>query len=127
MDRLAVLEQVVKNQNEAIKELKAEIEALKATRDIYILIGIVKREISILDLEIQQLNTSLSVESLSSFDLDLWGNNEDEVRERQAVVLERMKNTTKERLDCLVKFKDARIALIEALKAEVEVEEKETE
>lgn len=30
MDRLAVLEQVVQNQNEAIKELKAEIEALKA-------------------------------------------------------------------------------------------------
>ena len=30
MDRLAMLEQVVKSQDEAIKELKAEIEALKA-------------------------------------------------------------------------------------------------
>lgn len=30
MDRLAMLEQVVQNQNEAIRELKAEIEALKA-------------------------------------------------------------------------------------------------
>lgn len=30
MDRLAVLEQVVQNMNEAIKELQAEIEALKA-------------------------------------------------------------------------------------------------
>ena len=30
MDRLAILEQVVQNMNEAIRELKAEIEALKA-------------------------------------------------------------------------------------------------
>lgn len=30
MDRLAMLEQVVQNQDDAIKELKAEIEALKA-------------------------------------------------------------------------------------------------
>lgn len=96
MDRLAVLEQVVQNQNEAIKELKAEIEALKATRDKYILIGILERELAIFNLEIHQF------EALSGF------SDEAEVLKRQARV--------KEELSRIVELKEAEI---EALKAEV--------
>lgn len=108
MDRLAVLEQVVQNQNKAIKELKAEIETMKATRDKYILIGILERELAIFNLEIHQSNTYFRLESLSSF------YDEAEVLKRQARV--------KEELSRIVELKEAEI---EALKAEVE--DKETE
>lgn len=106
MDRLAMLEQVVKSQDEAIKELKAEIEALKATLENYVLIAILKREITLIDSQIQELNTFLSCESVYSFPQQ---------------VIEKSENE----LIRLGKIKDARKAKIEALKAEVE--DKETE
>lgn len=105
MDRLAVLEQVVQNQNEAIKELKAEIEALKATLENYVLIAILKREITLIDSQIQELNTCLSCESVYSFPQQ---------------VIEKSENE----LIRLGKIKDARKAKIEELKAEMA--EKET-